>query len=254
MRTDGAAPTAPPAPCAASGRGIKPQRQSFGYARARRRHRAAPHRDAPSACLALRGRLTRLRTPPRSPWRACPAKHRVASRATAPPQYLSHVPRLSGRMPVLTPDRCPLPPCAPAEQHQHQPVCLPPTAERSGGAGRCLLAPPTPQRGRPVLAPPRLLPTAAAPPAQGHRGSGVVRVRLQRSPERAPGRQAGAPSAQSSSAAGDAAAAAGGAGAEQRADICQLASAAAVCSVLPFLLPTELSQVLPCVLTYERSS
>lgn len=63
MRTVGAAPTAPPAPCAASGRGIKPQRQSFGYARARRRHRAAPRRDAPSARLALRGRLTRLRTP-----------------------------------------------------------------------------------------------------------------------------------------------------------------------------------------------
>lgn len=81
-----------------------------------------------------------------------PGKDSATTRTTAPPQYLSHVPRLSVKMPVLAPERSPLSPCAHA---------APPEPVWSGRLGAL-------PRGRSVAARPAL-PHGACPGSYRHR-------------------------------------------------------------------------------------
>lgn len=86
---------------------------------------AGPQSPTQRSALGQPGPLDSAHPAPDPPFRAphgvrprAPGKHSATSRTTAPPQYLSHVPRLSVRMPVLAPDRSPLSPCAHADPPQ----------------------------------------------------------------------------------------------------------------------------------------
>lgn len=126
----------------------------------------APRREAPSISPALW--IARLRTPhPALP--TAPGKHSQTSRTTAPPQYLSHVPRFSVRMSVLTPDSSPLVPVCP---RRPAPARLVPPAGQSSARRVCGCSPRPATRGAPwVLSPPCLSLRhrfwRAGPPARG---------------------------------------------------------------------------------------
>lgn len=94
--------------------------------------------------------------PPRAPHGVrprAPGKHSQTSRTTAPPQYLSHVPRFSLRMSVLTPDSSPLVPVCPRKP---APARLVPPAGEHSARRVCGCSPRPATRGAPwVLSPPR---------------------------------------------------------------------------------------------------
>lgn len=188
-RTVGVVLTAPRAPSAASGRGMDSRLLCRARPKLGRRSGASAGPESPTQRSALGQPGARDSARPASDPPPCaphgvrppaPGKHPATSRTTAPPQYLSHVPRLSVRMPLLAPDRSSLSPCAHADPPQ------PVWSRRLGSAPArlvCGCSPRPATRGAPwVLSPPRrLFPSAAgagapaacsaAPPAPARSGA-----------------------------------------------------------------------------------
>lgn len=179
-------PTSPPASSAASGQGMNLRLLRRACPKLGRRSgtSAGPESPTERSALGQPGALDSAQPAPGPPPHApqggrprAPGKHSTTSRTTAPPQYLSHVPGLSVRMPVSAPDRSPLSPCAHADPPK------PVWSRRLGSAPArrvcgCSPRPALPHGARPGSYRRRGdSPFATGPPAQGPR---LRAVRLRR--------------------------------------------------------------------------